>query len=239
MAALEIVSLDTATPQLRAPGTGDTYAAPRAVALTPETLTGSAATSSLSIAQTWNTTGTPTALDVNVTITAANNSSLLLNLRAGGTSMFKVDRYGLVTADTYTTANSFYCTTNGINLKDSAFLSWTNGNASGTRDTYLYRDAANTLALRNGTAAQTLRWYYSFTDLSNRANGALKTASDQIIIEAETVGTGADNIDVTLTPAGTGNVRFGTHSAVAAELTTGYITIKDAGGTTRKLAVIS
>lgn len=43
--------------------------------------------------------------------------------------------------------------------------------------------------------------------------------------------------DVTLSAGG--NVKFGTHSAVAAETVSGYITIKDAGGTLRKLAVIS
>jgi len=36
-----------------------------------------------------------------------------------------------------------------------------------------------------------------------------------------------------------GAMRFGTHSAVGAEAITGYITITDAGGATRKLAVIS
>jgi len=51
---------------------------------------------------------------------------------------------------------------------------------------------------------------------------------------------GADtNIDLELTPKGTGNVRFGTHSAIAAETVTGYITIKDSAGNTRKLAVVS
>ena len=36
-----------------------------------------------------------------------------------------------------------------------------------------------------------------------------------------------------------GNVRFGTHSALAAEVISGYITIKDESGTLRKLAIIS
>jgi len=48
-------------------------------------------------------------------------------------------------------------------------------------------------------------------------------------------GSGAD-LDILLTPKGTGNVRFGTHTAgVVAQA--GYITIKDAGGTTRRLLV--
>jgi hypothetical protein len=47
------------------------------------------------------------------------------------------------------------------------------------------------------------------------------------------------NIDVGLTPKGSGLVRYGAHSAIAAETVTGYITIKDSGGTERKLAVVS
>lgn len=39
--------------------------------------------------------------------------------------------------------------------------------------------------------------------------------------------------------AGSGVVRFGTHSAIAAETVTGYITMKDSAGNTRKLAVVS
>jgi hypothetical protein len=46
------------------------------------------------------------------------------------------------------------------------------------------------------------------------------------------------NIDLTLTPKGTGNVRFGTRTASADAAITGYIEIKDSGGTTRRLAVI-
>jgi len=47
------------------------------------------------------------------------------------------------------------------------------------------------------------------------------------------------NIDLQLTPKGTGNVRLGTHTALGSETVTGYITIKDAAGNARKLAVVS
>ena len=43
--------------------------------------------------------------------------------------------------------------------------------------------------------------------------------------------------DIYLNPAG--SVKFGTHSGVGGETLSGYITINDAGGTPRKLAVIS
>ena len=51
-------------------------------------------------------------------------------------------------------------------------------------------------------------------------------------------GTNTD-IDVVFTPKGTGNVRFGTYTASMALTIQGYVEIKDAGGTIRKLAVIA
>lgn len=47
------------------------------------------------------------------------------------------------------------------------------------------------------------------------------------------------DIDLALTPKGTGRVRFGSHTAIGTETVTGYITIRDSGGTERKLAVVS
>ena len=55
--------------------------------------------------------------------------------------------------------------------------------------------------------------------------------------EFQTLGTDT-NIDLALTPKGTGLVRFGTHTATALTIS-GYIEIKDAGGTIRKLAVVT
>jgi hypothetical protein len=49
-------------------------------------------------------------------------------------------------------------------------------------------------------------------------------------------GTDAD-IDLNLTPKGAGNVRFGTYTVSALLAVAGYITIKDSGGTTRRLLV--
>ena len=47
------------------------------------------------------------------------------------------------------------------------------------------------------------------------------------------------NIDIEFSPKGTGVLRFGTLTANADAPVTGYITIKDSGGVTRKLAVIA
>jgi len=59
----------------------------------------------------------------------------------------------------------------------------------------------------------------------------LTTTTASLIVLDNTVGS--------LKIATDGVVQYGTHSAIAAETVTGYITIKDSGGTTRKLAVVS
>ena len=62
--------------------------------ITPATLTGATATSALDIAQTWNTTGTPIALKVNITDTASNALSDLISLQVGGTPRFRILKSG-------------------------------------------------------------------------------------------------------------------------------------------------
>jgi hypothetical protein len=65
------------------------------------------------------------------------------------------------------------------------------------------------------------------------ANGTVATTSPELTAE------GTDtNLDIRFTPKGTGMVRFGTRTASADAAITGYIEIKDSGGTTRRLAVI-
>lgn len=55
-------------------------------------------------------------------------------------------------------------------------------------DTLLYRDAANTLALRNGTNAQTFNVYNTFTDASN--NESLQLTWDSNIARVQTLSSG-------------------------------------------------
>jgi hypothetical protein len=64
--------------------------------ITPAALTGTAVTSALDIAQTWNTTGTPSAIKLNVTDTASNGSSFLLDLRVANTQLFGVTKSGFI-----------------------------------------------------------------------------------------------------------------------------------------------
>ena len=64
--------------------------------LTPSALTGSQATSALSLTQTWNTTGTPTLIFANVTNTASGSGSNLMDLQVGGITLFRVSRSGVL-----------------------------------------------------------------------------------------------------------------------------------------------
>jgi hypothetical protein len=91
-------------------------------------------------------------------------------------------------------------------------------------------------------------WFYDGTNILTKLNQPVKLIDNQKLV----VGTGDDGsfyfdgTDMIITSAAgnlkltpNGNVAFGTHSAIAAETVTGFITIKDAGGTTRKIGVVS
>lgn len=245
--------------------TSPTVQATNGVALTgTQSLSAANAQSIFDLGVTWNTSGTPTALKLNVTDTASNAASLLADFQVGGSSKLKINKAGdIITSKTGTsTAPHVYAGANSLVIGGNSFAvvtalsEWAfrvqsstveiHGNRylsfspdSGAGDLRLYRDAAYTLAQRHGTNAQTKRLYFSYTDASNYTRMAFKTATGIHTIETESAGTGEANIDLALTPKGTGAIRFGTHSAIGAETVTGYITIKDAGGTSRKIAVVS
>mgnify|MGYP000072426199 CR=1 FL=1 len=69
------------------------------VAVTDTTLaaSGSLAGSALTVNQTWNTTGNPTAILSNVTNTASGSTSKLMDLQVGGSSKFSVAKDGSLT----------------------------------------------------------------------------------------------------------------------------------------------
>jgi hypothetical protein len=82
------------------------------------------------------------------------------------------------------------------------------------------------IALRNGANAQVFRGYASYTDSSNYTRWALTAAAGSpgnVTLAAESAGTGSANIDLVLTPKGTGNVSFpgGTLLKTTAALTDG------------------
>lgn len=100
----------------------------RTINITPSTLTGSSATSALSITQTWNTTGNPTAIFANITNTASGATSNLMDLQVGGATIFKVDKNALIT----TGASNLGFIHNGTVAFTTASSQHIRSNSSGT-----------------------------------------------------------------------------------------------------------
>jgi hypothetical protein len=80
---------------------------------------------------------------------------------------------------------------------------------------FLVAETSSSLAMQDSTTAQTFRLYRTFTDSSNYERLTLTSSSAILEITAETAGTGSDNLNIGLTPAGTGQLRFINPGAVA------------------------
>jgi hypothetical protein len=114
--------------------------------ITPATLTGSEATNALDISQTWNTTGTPTAIKLNITDTASGINSLLMQLQVGGSNIFRFRktgdlRFGAGTSGIYPQISNEINTgfDNGLSFRSSMF------NASGFEFSFINGQGARTL----------------------------------------------------------------------------------------------
>jgi len=202
--AIDLGDIPTGTPptageklQIRsAIGVGPTDAPTfLAQSLTGQSLTGTQATSLVDLATTWNTTGTPTAIKLNVTDTASNALSLLMDLQVGGVSKFKFDKTGVMTTiNVYAGGAVGYALFNdtGLGLRSAAVIGWTAGNAVNAQDTILARDAAGTLAQRNGSNAQMFRVYNTYTDASNyeRMHIGYSSGAAAFQILSDALGTG-------------------------------------------------
>lgn len=201
------------------------------------TITSSAPTT---ITQTWNSGATTfTGFDINITDTASASASMLANMRVGGTTLFNVTKAGLLRpqlglhglSSNLTLATSDFASTGQIVLNASGMSQRVDGQYGfaagnpGTNDVYIARDAANVLAQRNGTNAQTARVYTTYGGSgSDYERAAINTSLGAYVeFAAETAGTGGDNLDVRLTPVGTGGVNFpgGTLLKTRAALTNG------------------
>jgi hypothetical protein len=123
-----------------------------------------------------------------------------------------------------TAISSFPGTTTGTN--EQGYLQTTAGVWHGIPDAYGFRDDAENEQLIFQKTASAVNQF----EMTNAATGnppQLSVAGDDT------------DVDLALTPKGSGVLKFGTHSGLAAETVSGYITIKDAAGNTRKLAVVS
>jgi hypothetical protein len=171
---------------------------------------------------TWNNVSTTfTGIKINVTDTASAAASKLLDLQVGGASKFSASKGGEVrlsagtktnvslaavgiNSGIYFRAGTLFEVSDGTNVVYSAqsgsfllaggvALTWSSSFPdSFGGDLFLFRDAANTLAQRNGAAAQTHRIYGTYTDGSNYRR-LTKTMSTGGVaeIKPEGAGTGA------------------------------------------------
>jgi hypothetical protein len=105
-----------------------------------------------------------------------NNSTQFLDLFVSGTGRLRLD--GAVTG--------------GAFVASTAPIGWGSSGLS-TPDTFVWRDAANIIAQRNSTNAQTFRVYNTFTDSSNYERGVFDwtTSSNVLTIGTQYAGTGS------------------------------------------------
>ena len=179
---------------------------------TSNSLTGSNAQSLISLAQTWNTTGTPSAILLNVTDTASNANSNLLRLQVGGVDRLQIRKSGTFIGPA--TQWEFYesSTNSGLIISENTACRFgrlnrhhidiiTSGIEEGgslafkNSSTTLFNIgalAANDIYIRNGTNAQAIRVYNTVSAFpwSNWERLNFRWASNQFIIDAEAGGTG-------------------------------------------------
>lgn len=195
--------------------------------------TATANTPALNVTQTWNNAAvTFTGWRFNVTDTASNAASLLMDLQVGGGSRFSVTKSGTVNINLPATNTSALNVTAGgggviasfnqvaiqstgssVTFGTTNFGPFTIGSI-GTGQTVIAGSTNNPIVLaplfniteqRNGTNAQTFRLYGTFTDISNYRRVSLDMTTAGVgTLRPEGLGTGASgNILVLSTGATT------------------------------------
>lgn len=106
------------------------------------------------------------------------------------------------------------------------YYSFSPTTASAAPDLILTRDAANTLAQRNSTSAQTFRLYNTYTDASNYERGFFQYSSNVLQIGHEAAGTGTANRTIQFRTNGVAAMSLDTNAmtmGVSIDLVTGRI----------------
>ena len=168
----------------------------------------------------WNDALTEfTGLKFNVTNTASASNSKLLDLQVGGTSqvyafdygsqvglVFGNDRsngfvgvtlnqftFGSRVSSLFSVGRSFLADDAILKASAAGGFGWSYvAGSTNTADLKLLRDAAGTLAQRNGTNAQTYRLYNTYTDASDYERTSITRDSSGLVIDAQKDGTGVD-----------------------------------------------
>lgn len=151
-------------------------------------LTGANAQSLFDLSGTWNTTGTPTAIKLNVTDTASNASSLLMDLQVGGSSIMSLRKNGVLTL---ASSGSFVVNGGGSNLR-GLIIGADGLRGSGATPAFLFWPSNNLIEQRNSTSSQTYLLYRTYTDGSNYERiGILATNTTRYTITSQNAGTGS------------------------------------------------
>lgn len=139
----------------------------------------------------WSTSGT--VLGINAPTSFLGR---LLDCQQNGVSNFYLRYDGVLTSTKKASFGGLSLGENGsgaITVRATGIYGWSNDTSGqGSYDLSLFRDAANVLALRNSTDAQTQRIYGTYTDDSNYRRVAIAmTTAGVASITPEGAGTGA------------------------------------------------
>jgi len=133
--------------------------------------------------------------------TLSASSTLTVKVSTGLTDR-SITALGTTSGMSFDSSNGYVLTANqyavrfnrggdaGVTIRSDSAFGITSGNADGTIDTVLRRDAADTFAQRRSTNAQTFRLYNTFTDASNYERGFFRWNTNVLEIGAEAAGTG-------------------------------------------------
>jgi hypothetical protein len=141
----------------------------------------------------WSTSGT--GLGVNA---ASGFAGRLIDCQVNGSALFNVENSATSETRIFTslvsvagnirqTGGGFSINGSSVGVRDSGTFDFWSGVAASPSvvDLRLFRDAAGTLAQRNGTAAQTFRVYNTYTSATNYELGKLEWASNVFRIGTE------------------------------------------------------
>ena len=191
----------------------------------------------LNLNQTWNTTGTPTAIKLNVIDTASNAASKLLDLQVSGFTRLNFLKNGVLTITDVDTSNrqaalKIIQGDRNVNLVPSAF----GGNAGGLGGPFFYQtnslngsvvlDATNSngsisffrlfndnvsdvLAQRNGANPQAFRLYNTYTSSTNFERLNLRWDTNVVKIGTEKGSAGGVARDLVFETDATGRMTIG------------------------------
>lgn len=124
---------------------------------------------------------------------SVNTGAISLLSSANYTMTFDAGSQAVFFAVNNTSAGTAAISALGIRVGATSIFGWTSiaNRADGTADLTLFRDAANTLAQRNGVNAQAFNLYNTYTDASNYERGFMRFVSNVLQIGTQKLGTGA------------------------------------------------